>query len=334
MRLGRDLSAERQAQAFAVSQVAPMFPLYLIMLLVLTFYLLDCLYAERKDRSILFWKSLPVSDGLTVLSKFLVAVVVVPLGVLVLAAVCHVLLFMVWQLGVATGRLPDVLTWSTAAVVQGRGRACSAACCSGRCGMPRWPPAFLLVSAWARRSPIMWVTLAPIVAMVVEWKIGTHYVASFLYYRTFGIWEILGASAHGERLGHGARLEAVLGRSGLRRRLHQPEPVARGAGDRGTAVRHRARAPLPGRHLGLSAWPRGARELRGEPERSRAGSAAAAQACTHTVTMMPGAGAVDQGRGAGPGQSRRRAGQGRRRPGRPAGTDRAASAARTSACAR
>ncbi|MBT5030810.1 MAG: hypothetical protein HOM55_00785 [Proteobacteria bacterium] len=42
------------------------------------FYLLDCLYTERKDRSILFWRSLPVSDTETVLIKLFTAVVVIP----------------------------------------------------------------------------------------------------------------------------------------------------------------------------------------------------------------------------------------------------------------
>ncbi|HEY2808598.1 MAG TPA: ABC-2 transporter permease [Steroidobacteraceae bacterium] len=196
-----DLSPERQLQAFAVSQIVPMFPLYLIMMLVLTFYLLDSLYAERKDRSILFWKSLPVSDGLTVLSKFLVAVVVVPVGVLVLAAACHVLLFLVWKFGVLTGRLPDVLVWST--LMWLKIEALLLACLAlGALWYAPVAAALLLVSAWARRSPVMWVTLAPIVAMVVEWKFGTHYLATFLYYRSFGIWEVLG-------LGHGARLSSV-----------------------------------------------------------------------------------------------------------------------------
>ena len=185
-----------------------MFPLYLIMLLVLSFYLLDCLYAERKDRSILFWKSLPVSDGLTVLSKFLLAVVVVPLGVLVLAAACHVLLFLVWQLGVATGRLPDVLTWKTLLWFKVEG-VMLASLLLGALWYAPMAATFMLVSAWARRSPIMWVTLAPIVAMVVEWKFGTHYVAHF-YYRSFGIWEVLGMG-HSESLDHGATLEAALG---------------------------------------------------------------------------------------------------------------------------
>jgi ABC-2 type transport system permease protein len=55
-------------------------------------YLLDCLYAERKDRSILFWKSLPVSDRDTVLSKFGVAMLIVPAGVFLLQLVTNLLL--------------------------------------------------------------------------------------------------------------------------------------------------------------------------------------------------------------------------------------------------
>jgi ABC-2 type transport system permease protein len=43
------------------------------------FYCLDALYGERRDRSILFWKSLPVSDLTTVLSKATIALVVLPL---------------------------------------------------------------------------------------------------------------------------------------------------------------------------------------------------------------------------------------------------------------
>ncbi len=44
-----------------------------------TWYLLDCLYADRKDRSILFWKSLPISDTATVLCKLLVGMIIIPL---------------------------------------------------------------------------------------------------------------------------------------------------------------------------------------------------------------------------------------------------------------
>src|SRR5437899_6524167 len=43
------------------------------------FYCLDALHGERRDRSILFWKSLPVSDLTTVLSKASVPLVILPL---------------------------------------------------------------------------------------------------------------------------------------------------------------------------------------------------------------------------------------------------------------
>jgi ABC-2 type transport system permease protein len=48
-------------------------------------YSLDCLYSERKDRSILFWKSMPVSDTRTVAAKFAVALVVMPAFLTLLA---------------------------------------------------------------------------------------------------------------------------------------------------------------------------------------------------------------------------------------------------------
>jgi ABC-2 type transport system permease protein len=49
-----------------------------LMILIILFYLAGSLFDDRKDRSILFWKSLPVSDGMTVASKLLTACVMVP----------------------------------------------------------------------------------------------------------------------------------------------------------------------------------------------------------------------------------------------------------------
>src|SRR4051812_17192668 len=72
--------------------------LYLLMAVVAFFYLCDCLYAERKDRSILFWKSLPVSDTLTVLSKLVVALIAIPVVVYVLSFVTNILAFGILKL--------------------------------------------------------------------------------------------------------------------------------------------------------------------------------------------------------------------------------------------
>lgn len=77
----------------------------LLMLLITTFiYLLGSLYDDRKDRSILFWRSMPVSEWEIVLSKFVMALVVAPLlyiAISMLLQVCYVLLLMVlvWRMG-------------------------------------------------------------------------------------------------------------------------------------------------------------------------------------------------------------------------------------------
>ena len=61
------------------------FMFLVIMGFVLMFYLLSTLHADRKDRSVLFWKSMPVSETRVVLAKFLVGALVVPAYVTVVA---------------------------------------------------------------------------------------------------------------------------------------------------------------------------------------------------------------------------------------------------------
>src|SRR5450631_3813737 len=52
---------------------------FAVMSIYATWYLLDCLYADRKDRSVLFWKSLPISDATTVLAKLFTGLIAIPL---------------------------------------------------------------------------------------------------------------------------------------------------------------------------------------------------------------------------------------------------------------
>src|SRR5262249_36343068 len=59
------------------------------------FYCLDALYGERRDRSILFWKSLPVSDSTTLLSKATIPLIVLPLVTFAIVVVTQ-LLMMLW----------------------------------------------------------------------------------------------------------------------------------------------------------------------------------------------------------------------------------------------
>lgn len=73
------------AGAAEMTLVGTMVFIGVIAAIAVLLFLLDALYAERKDRSILFWKSMPVSDTETVLAKLTVGLVVVPLGTMLLA---------------------------------------------------------------------------------------------------------------------------------------------------------------------------------------------------------------------------------------------------------
>ena len=142
-----------------------------LMLLVgglsVTSYLLDCLYAERKDRSILFWKSLPVSDTQTVLSKFLVAAVIVPLGIFVLAAITHLACsLLVWLLFVRpAGIVGD--GWSMQVWLDAQGDLLGRLLVT----LLWWAPlnAYLILgSVWARRAPLVTVVLPPLVIAAAQ----------------------------------------------------------------------------------------------------------------------------------------------------------------------
>jgi len=91
----------RIAETLAQVYVAAGTPVLMVLGLLVFFYCLGALHDERRDRSLLFWKSLPVSDVKTVMSKLLLAVVVAPLitmgiaialGLLLLVATCIMLL--------------------------------------------------------------------------------------------------------------------------------------------------------------------------------------------------------------------------------------------------
>jgi ABC-2 type transport system permease protein len=187
-------------QALAVSTIAQgvvFVVLNLVATLFVSFYLVDCLYAERRDRSIYFWKSLPVSDGLTVASKLLVALVAVPLGVWALAAVTHVALTVVFAAHSLLGRLPahvvawNTLTWLRVEFLLLIGLVLGVLWNAPISGF------FLLVSVLAKRNAVMWAIGIPVLTPLLERIVfGTHYIWTFMIYRTQGIWDIL--ANHGD----------------------------------------------------------------------------------------------------------------------------------------
>jgi len=182
------LDPQVKSSVFALAQWGLTIPHYIVMILVLSFYLLDCLYAERKDRSILFWKSLPISDGATVVSKLCVAGLIVPLETFFVALVTDVLFTIVWDLRAVIGHAPALVVWDTVAFLKTQTLMFLGLMISILWYAP-FLGALLLASAWARRNVYLWVTLVPLLAIIVERiAFGTHYIGNLLHYRSVGIW--------------------------------------------------------------------------------------------------------------------------------------------------
>ena len=70
-------------------------PLFLALGFLVFFYCLSALHDDRRDRSVLFWKSLPVSDAQTVLSKAAIALLVAPLIVAAAASLTSLALILI-----------------------------------------------------------------------------------------------------------------------------------------------------------------------------------------------------------------------------------------------
>lgn len=147
-------------------------PIMFFSIVVGLWYSLDALYGERRDRSILFWKSLPVSDTTTVLAKASIPIVVLP----ALACALSMLLTTVLLLGssaiaVVHGLSPAPL-WAQYGIVEDPlimvyGMGVHALWYAP---IYAW---FLLVSAWAKRAPVLWAVLPPALIIASENIAGT-----------------------------------------------------------------------------------------------------------------------------------------------------------------
>jgi len=150
------------------------------------FYCLDALHGERRDRSILFWKSLPVSDLTTVLSKVIIPLVILP--IISFAIVICVQLIMVLETSVVlvTHGMSPASTWTIIPFFQDW-----LVLLYGLVVLALWhAPIYgwlLLVSGWARRATFLWAVLPVIVIEIFE-KItfGTSHFSAFIGRRIFG----------------------------------------------------------------------------------------------------------------------------------------------------
>jgi ABC-2 type transport system permease protein len=147
------------------------------------FYSLDALYGERRDRSILFWKSLPVSDLTTVLSKASIPLVVLPLLTVAITITTHLIMLLLSSAALLGSGMRVATVWTEVSwfhlsflllyhlvIVHGLWHA----------PFYGW---LLMVSSWARRAPFLWAVLPPLAIGIVE-KIAfntSHFGGLLLY---------------------------------------------------------------------------------------------------------------------------------------------------------
>jgi ABC-2 type transport system permease protein len=138
-----------------------------IVSIVVFFYLLGSLYDERRDRSVLFWKSLPVSDTATIASKVLSAAFIAPL-----IGFATIVVFHLAMLGLASlvlgvhGVNPVKMVWGPAEPLAIWSKLFAAIPIYALWSLPTlgW---LMLVSSFARSKPFLWALLPPIVVGVV-----------------------------------------------------------------------------------------------------------------------------------------------------------------------
>ncbi len=153
--------------------------------LVGIFYSLDALHGERRERSILFWKSLPVSDLTTVLAKAIVPLAILPVVVFAITVTLQLIMLLVRAAvvllsgaGAATPWHPPlfemelVLLYSLIVLAL------------WHAPLYMW---LLLVSGWPRRATFLWAVLPPLALAALEFiAFHTSYLGSLLQDRLYG----------------------------------------------------------------------------------------------------------------------------------------------------
>lgn len=147
------------------------------------FYSLDALHSERRDRSILFWKSMPVSDLTVVATKLFTALAVAPAIACAVVLVSQLLLILLSTVILALHGVSPAPIWTSAKVFQ-----FPFVLLYSLAALSLWyAPIYawlLLVSAWAKRSTFLWAIVPPVAVIKFEQiAIGTNHVSDMLGYR-------------------------------------------------------------------------------------------------------------------------------------------------------
>ena len=165
--------------------------------IVSVFYLLDSLYSERRDRSVLFWKSLPITDSATVGSKLFTGVVVLPLVALAAAFVTYIctLLLLTLAFGFREGYPPLLGLWNPLLMLGSLSKWVVLTLVQQVWFLPvyAW---LLFCSAFARKAPFLVAALVPLGIGLAEQMVYRHsYLGEILGGYFAGFFHVLEANS-------------------------------------------------------------------------------------------------------------------------------------------
>jgi ABC-2 type transport system permease protein len=175
------------------------------------FYSLEALSSERRDRSILFWRSMPVSDLATVLAKASVPLAVLPLITFAVIVAAHVILFLLSVLALAVNGLGPGPLWRELQFFR-----IWPALLYATAAMSLWHAPIhgflMLASGWARRTAVLWAVLPLLAVGVLEKLIfDTTGVAALAQHRLVGWYHQAFAPPAAEHVPFDVRLSVTPG---------------------------------------------------------------------------------------------------------------------------
>jgi len=192
---------EKRIGVLAVIYAAVSAAMFMVLGIIGFFYALDALYADRRDRSVLFWKSLPLSDTETVLSKFCVAAVLIPLIAAAAAIAGQLIVAIGGSIKLELTGGEGGMMWMPQVLGGGALTAVLLAVVSALWYAPV-TAYLLLASAWAPKSPFLWASLPPIALSMLEKIVfGSDHVTSLLKDRMLAPIEAMFSD---DRVGDGA----------------------------------------------------------------------------------------------------------------------------------
>lgn len=197
IRAAQALGPARLQEVVELPYVMIAIMLMAIFLIVAAYYCLDALYGERRDRSILFWKSMPVSDLTTVLSKASIPILALPLLTFAVTMVTQLIMLLASSVVLAGAGMSAATLWAHVSFFDvSLANFLHIVAYHGLWYAPfyGW---LLLASAWAKRAPLLWAALPPLAVIAVERiAFNTSHLADMVQYRFMGSAES-GASASG-----------------------------------------------------------------------------------------------------------------------------------------